>query len=99
MRVVWTSVAEKHYYTIIDYIFENWGINTMNEFIDEVEKCMTIIEGNPYCFEEYTFNKDYRKGIIHQNVSFFYRIYSNEIVVHLFWNNSQNPKKLQKILK
>ena len=56
----------------------------MNEFIDEVEKCMTFIEGNPYCFEEYTFNKDYRKGIIHQNVSFSYRIYSNEIVVHLF---------------
>jgi plasmid stabilization system protein ParE len=99
MRVVWTSIAEKHYYTIIDYIFETWGLKTMNEFIDEVEKCMDIIETNPYCFEEYELNKDYRKGIIHENVSFFYRIYNNEIVVHLFWNNSQNPKKLKKILK
>jgi len=99
MRVVWTSVAEKHYYTIIDYIFENWGIKTMNEFIDEVEKCMEIIETNPYCFEEYEINKGYRKGIIHENVSFFYSIYKDEIVVHLFWNNSQNPKKLKKILK
>ena len=71
----------------------------MNEFIDEVEKCMDIIETNPYCFEEYELNKDYRKGIIHENVSFFYRIYNDEIVVHLFWNNSQNPKKLKKILK
>ena len=95
MKIVWTSVAEKQYYTIIDYLFEEFGIKTMNDFIDEVENCMYLIAENPYCFIEFQQNKKYRKGIIHSNVSFFYRVYENEIVVHLFWNNSQDPKKLK----
>ena len=60
---------------------------------------MNLIENNPFCFEEFSLNKNYRKGFIHENVSFYYRVYENEIVVHLFWNNFQNPKKLKKLLK
>ncbi len=98
MMVIWTSVAETHYYTILNYLFEKWGFKIANNFIDEVEKTMNLIEKNPFCFEEFSLNKNYRKGFIHENISFYYRVYENEIVVHLFWINSQNPKKLKKIL-
>ncbi len=97
--VVWTSVAEHHYYAILAYLFEKWNLKIVNNFIDEVEKTMNLIETNPYCFEEFSLNKKYRKGFIHKNVSFYYRVYENEIVVHLFWNNFQNTNKLKKLLK
>jgi len=97
--VVWTSVAEQHYNSILVYLFEKWNLKIVNNFIVEVEKTMNLIETNPFCFEEFSLNKNYRKGFIHKNVSFYYRVYENEIVVHLFWNNVQNPNKLKKLLK
>jgi plasmid stabilization system protein ParE len=98
MEVIWTETAEKSYYKILEYLKENWHSKVINDFIDRVENTMSIIQNNPNCFEEYTINKKYIKGFIHENVSFYYRIYDNEIVVHLFWNNYQNPQKLKNIL-
>ena len=98
MEVIWTETAEKSYYKILEYLKENWNSKVANDFIDRVENTLDIISNNPNCIEEYSFNKKYRKGFIHENVSFYYRIYDNEIVVHLFWNNYQNPQKLKKLL-
>ncbi len=98
MDVIWTETAEKSYYKILEYLKENWNSKVANDFIDRVENTLDIISNNPNCIEEYSFNKKYRKGFIHENVSFYYRIYDNEIVVHLFWNNYQNPQKLKKLL-
>lgn len=98
MKVIWTETAENSYYKILEYLNKNWNSKVVNDFIDRVENTMEIISNNPNCFEEYSINKKYRKGFIHENVSFYYRIYENEIVVHLFWNNHQNPQKLKKIL-
>lgn len=98
MEVIWTDTAEKSYYKILEYLKENWNSKVANDFIDRVENSMDIISNNPNCFEDYVFNKNYRKGFIHENVSFYYRIYDNEIVIHLFWNNYQNHQKLKKLL-
>ena len=98
MEVIWTETAEKSYYKILEYLNSKCNSKVTNDFIDRVENTMSIIQNNPNCFEEYTINKKYRKGFIHENVSFYYRIYENEIVVHLFWNNYQNPQKLKKLL-
>jgi hypothetical protein len=69
--VVWTSIAEQHYNSILVYLFEKWNLKIVNNFIIEVEKAMNLIETNPFCFEEFSLNKNYRKGFIHKNVSFF----------------------------
>lgn len=98
MEIIWTETAENSYYKILEYLKVKWGLKITNDFIDRVENTMEIISKNPKCFEEYSINKKYRKGFIHENVSFYYRIYDNEIVIHLFWNNHQNPQKLKKIL-
>lgn len=98
MDVIWTETAEKSYYKILEYLDKKWNSKVVNDFIDRVENTLEIISNNPNCFEEYSINKKYRRGFIHENVSLYYRIYENEIVVHLFWNNYQNPQKLKKIL-
>lgn len=59
---------------------------------------MKLIALQPTIFEEWEFDKNYRKGFIHKNVSFYYKIKPVEIVVYLFWNNLQNPDKIKKTL-
>ena len=98
MNVIWTSLAKKSYNQNIEFILELWNIKIVKDFILEVEKTMNLIQSNPNCFEKWNLNTAFRKGFINENVSFYYKVHLKEIVVYLFWNNLQNPKKLKKSL-
>jgi plasmid stabilization system protein ParE len=95
MKIVWTLIAKKSYNKNIQYLEEYWTTEIVKDFILEVEKTMKIISENPYCFQDWEFDPSYKKGFIHKNVSFYYKIHSEEIVVYLFWNNYQSPEKLK----
>ena len=98
MNLIWTSLAEKSYNQNIEYLLEEWSLKVVQHFILEVERTMNIVKESPNCFQEWEFDKTFRMGLIHENISFFYKIHTTEIVVYLFWNNLQNPKKLKKQL-
>lgn len=100
MNLIWTLLAKKSFNKNIEYLEENWTVNTVQNFILEVEKVMEILIENSNCFQEWEFDTSFRKGHIDKHISFFYKIHDKEIVVYLFWNNFQNPKKIkQKLLK
>lgn len=98
MKIVWTSLAKKSYNENIIYLANYWIITVVQDFILEVERTMKIIQENPKCFEEWEFDNSFYKGHIRKNISFYYKVYPDEIVVYLFWNNHQSPKKLKKQL-
>lgn len=98
MKITWTLLAKKSYNKNIEFLLETWNINIVQVFILEVEQTMDLIKTNPNCFEKWDLDNNYNKGFIHKNISFYYKIKNNEIVVYLFWNNLQNPKKLKKLL-
>lgn len=98
MKIIWTSLASKSYYLIIDYLLEKWDLKVVENFINEVEKSMLLIKNNPEFFEKWEANSNYRRGYINELVSFYYRINGNEIVIHLFWGYYQSPRKLRKLL-
>ncbi len=95
MKIIWTAIAKKSYYKNIDYLEQYWTNEIVKEFILEVERTMKLLSDNPSCFQNWDFNASFRKGFVHKNVSFYYKIYDGEIVVFLFWNNYQNPEKLK----
>ncbi len=99
MNVVWTSLAKKSYNQNIEFLLELWNLKIAQDFILEVETTMHLIKTNPNCFEKWNLNSAFRKGFVHENVSFYYKVHPKEIVVYLFWNNLQNPKKLKKLLQ
>ncbi len=98
MKIIWTSLAKKSYNQNIIYLVHYWNRSVVQDFILEVERTMKIIQQNPKCFEKWEFDNSFQKGYIHKNVSFYYKIHHAEIVVYLFWNNFQSPKKLKKEL-
>lgn len=74
MTLIWTLLAKKSYNKNIEFILELWNIKIAQDFILEVERTMNIIENNPNCFEKWESNPDFRKGFIHENVSFFSKL-------------------------
>ena len=99
MEITWTSIAKKSYVKNIEFLLKIWNLKVAQDFILDVEKAMELISLQPEIFEEWEFNKNYRKGFIHKNVSFYYKIKPTELVVYLFWNNLQDPNKIKNILK
>lgn len=98
MKIVWTTTAKKSYTKNIEFLLKIWNLKIAQNFILDVENVMKLIALQPTIFEEWEFDKNYRKGFIHKNVSFYYKIKPVEIVVYLFWNNLQNPDKIKKTL-
>ncbi len=95
MKVILTDLAKKSYDRNILYLEDNWNITVIKNFILEVERTFNIISENPFCFQDWEYDSSFKKGFINKRVSFYYKVYSLEIVVFLFWNNYENPEKLK----
>ncbi|QLE00667.1 hypothetical protein HX109_03470 [Galbibacter sp. BG1] len=98
MTIVWTPLAKISYYENLEYLEKSWTPKTILKFIESVEKTMLQVQENPTLFPKWSLNGNYQKGHINKHISFFYSIIIKNIVVHLFWNNLQNPKSLKKLL-
>jgi len=66
-------------------------------FLDLVDKRIEQIKTNPH-IAPLIENTEFRKLIIHKNVSLFYMNSDDVIKVLLIWDNRQNPKELTKKL-
>lgn len=99
MKVVWTPIAKESYNEIEEFLMVRWNLKITQEFIISVRQIMHTIQKYPHCFQKWEHDNSYLKGVINSKTNFFYTVESDEIVVHLFWNNLQNPENLEEIFK
>jgi plasmid stabilization system protein ParE len=94
-KVLWTKRALGNYFSILDYLSENWTKKEMNQFINRVEMVLKAIQRNPLLFNASTVNKKVRKAFIDKNNSLFYAVntYEKKIVLLTLYDNRQDPKK------
>ncbi len=93
-NIVWSDPAKKDYWQNIDYLLENWTEKQAENFIDTVYNVLDIISNNPKTFAK-TEYKNIRSAIVVKQIRLFYRIKNGNIVELVrFWNNYQNPEKL-----
>lgn len=99
--IKWTPEAEEQFYNILEYWNEHNGSNTYSQKIYlEVQKAQDLLSYNPYIDQEYELNSEIkiRKHIILKNFSIIYRI-TDIVEILSFWDNRQNPKKLEDFFK
>ena len=94
-NVFWTKRAQSNYFSILDYLSENWTQKEINQFINRVELVLKAIRRNPYLFSASTVHKKVRRAFIDKNNSLFYSLNTNErsIVLLTLYDNRQDPKK------
>ncbi|MDF1548237.1 MAG: type II toxin-antitoxin system RelE/ParE family toxin [Bacteroidales bacterium] len=96
MKINWMPRAVESFFKIGDFLEETFGEKQTDKFIEQVRITIERIEKQPYMYRSTKKNKLVRKGFVNKNVSMFYLVkkQKNEIDLIEFWDNRQDPKKL-----
>ena len=98
MKLFLSEHAEIKLLKLLDYLLENWNINTRNKFIEKLfKKFDQIIIQPESCPKSSDFHNLY-KCIVTKHTTFYYRINfdNKEIEIITFFDNRQNPQELKK---
>jgi plasmid stabilization system protein ParE len=97
MKIIWTQTAENNIEAITDYILSNFSKREVNKFLDEVEKTIANVVKYPHIGNIYK-KTIFRHILISKHTYLFYRIENDHVLLITFFNNNQNPYKLNGIL-
>lgn len=97
IEIQWSSIAEADFDAILEYLLENFGIKTVEDFYKKFEDTLDIILQNPYAFRFYK-KKNIRKCVFNSRLTIYYLI-ENDAVFLLTLFGKQNPATLSKIIK
>jgi plasmid stabilization system protein ParE len=97
MEVIWSAKAKITFFSVIDYLNDNWSKKEMIQFNHRTQIVINAIVKNPGIFSISATNKEIRRAVVDKNNSFFYRIdtYNQKIHLLTFFDSRQDPKKLK----
>lgn len=93
LNIVWSKRASLKFDQIIIYLLNEWGENAAKEFIGKVFDFLDILAEFPEIGSLENKEKNIRGYTIIKQVNLFYRIKENNIILIIFFDNRQNPKK------
>jgi len=95
--VIWTQTARKQRREVLRYWkAHNRSATYSRKLIAEIQRRMKIIVKRPLIFRESEFPETRVSPMGH--FSILYRITEREIVVVAFWDNRDDPEKLEKLI-
>jgi plasmid stabilization system protein ParE len=74
MEVIWSAKAKITFFSVIDYLNDNWSKKEMIQFNHRTQITINAIVKNPGIFSVSDKNKEIRRAVVDKNNSFFYRI-------------------------
>ncbi len=98
MNIIWGERAIASYKRICNQICQRFSENEEAVFVRQVFETIAAIEKFPKAFPESKSKKlkRTRKAVIHPHSTLFYRFENkNTIRLLLFWDNRDNPAKLE----
>ena len=93
-EIIWSNLAESDYENNINYLLEEWSEKEALRFVNSVKNHLEIIASSPYIFPDKN-GDGYRSAVIVSQITLYYKIHSNQIRLHRFWNNYKNPANLK----
>lgn len=98
--IEWKATAMYSYFNEIDFILSKWNEVEVQKFEDLVYDFLTTLSKNPE-IGRYKSENNFYSLVISKHTTLYYKIIDNKSQVDLilFWNNKQNPKQLEKMLR
>ena len=93
LKIVWSKRASLKFDQIINYLIEEWGELPAKQFIGEVFSFLEILSEFPEIGSIENKEKSIRGFTVVKQVNLFYRIKNDKIILLLFFDTKQNPKK------
>ncbi|MCE2936506.1 MAG: type II toxin-antitoxin system RelE/ParE family toxin [Cyclobacteriaceae bacterium] len=94
MKIVWTAEAEDDYFENIEFLMSNWSEAVTREFLDDVARCLDLILRFPDMFPQSDY-KGVRKAVIRRQISLFYLVDGDQLILLRFWNNYRDPQDIK----
>lgn len=97
--VLWSDNAKISYDSNIEFLQEEWTYNEIKNFINKTDEAIERLRMFPYIGQPIQDFENYRRIIIVPQISLVYRVVNvREILLITFFNNYQDPYKLQILL-
>jgi len=93
LEIVWSKRASLKFDQINTYLIEEWGEQSAKQFIGKVFTFLEILSEFPEIGSNENKEKSIRGFTVVKQVNVFYRIKNDKIILLVFFDNRQNPKK------
>jgi plasmid stabilization system protein ParE len=93
LEIEWSRSADKKFDTIIEYLQKEWGEKSVNTFVKKVYDFLDILVEFPNIGTPEDKTKNIFGFVVVSQITIFYRIKSNRIILLNFFDNRQDPNK------
>ena len=93
LPVVWSVRFEKDFAAVANYLFENLGVNKVQEVHDEIVSITNQISLMLEMFPPTKKKAKTRYAVVTTQLTIFYKIHKKEITLITLFDTRQNPSK------
>ncbi|MBW8050687.1 MAG: type II toxin-antitoxin system RelE/ParE family toxin [Cytophagales bacterium] len=94
-RIEWSDTAKQQYQQVIEYLKTEWSVKDAENFIERVNKIITLISRFPGIGRKSVKRKRVRKYLLTRQNMLFYEIKKNTIFLLAIYDTRQNPDKIK----
>lgn len=92
-QVLWTTEAEDSFDEIFEYLSRKWSQSVAQDFALRVNELIGIISKKPRIFKR-SKSKLVYQALVTKQVSLFYVVKDEQLILLSFWDNRQDPEKI-----
>ena len=93
LTIYWSKRADSKFDRIIEFIHNEWGETVTKAFVKKVYDFLDILEEFPEIGTLENKERNIRGFVIVRQLTLFYKIQDNKIILLNFFDNRMNPKR------
>ncbi|MBK8984242.1 MAG: type II toxin-antitoxin system RelE/ParE family toxin [Ignavibacteria bacterium] len=93
LEIFWTKRADKKLGKICDYLNKDYGENSSNKFKTRINQIVNLLADFPDIGTLEVKERNIRGFIVVKQISLFYKVRDNNLIILNLFDNRQNPDK------
>ena len=92
LNIFWSKHADKSFDSIITWLQSNWGEHSVSLFVKKVYEFLEMISEFPEIGSLENTDLNIRGFVIVKQITIFYQVRNEKIIILNFYDNGQRPK-------
>jgi addiction module RelE/StbE family toxin len=88
-EIVWTLVARKDFWQIVEYLAENWPQSALEKFSRTLNLKVELLQKHPHLGFKSSKYSRFRRTLITKHYMLIYVVHNNHIVIHSLRHTSR----------
>lgn len=91
--IIWSPRSKRDYIKLIDYLIEEWGEKSSDNFKSRLREVLNLISENPSLYQASKKKSNVRRCVVSKHISLYYRAKEREIELITLFDTRQHPSK------